>query len=407
MKRKLLIWILLFILSVGTIITLTHRYFVSLRNTKIVEDYIVFLLNTYTPSDTTYDKANYGWNTEETRNNWTYFNGLVMYSFAKNEKFRRLPRIFYHDIITDDGKVNDQRLKTNIYKLGEVDSILPARTLFLLDYKNTDKFRKALDFSYNNLKQIRTIPALGNNFVHKENNYWKEFPIALDSLYMAVPFYAEYTANSSKLSEKQKQDNYNDIYKKMDWIANNLKADNGLYYHGISSDGKRHNGIVWLRAVGWYAMAQVEVIANMPNGENKDKMIAQFKSFADAMLKYQDKKTGMWKNVVYPDVISDCNKFETSGTLMMAYTLLKAYNDGYLHGQKYLNAGLKAYNNTVKYKLEKDVSGYILSDIYLISGVNDISDKYCKCNGYRTNEAKGIAPLILCTEEVKRHYKIK
>ena len=198
---------------------------------------------------------------------------------------------------------------------------------------------------------------------------------------MALPFLVEYK-------------NF-DVSDRLNWVSENMKSENGLYFHGTDENGKP-NGVVWLRGVGWYAMTQVDILDSVPEGLQKEKMIKDLTLFFDSMLKHQNMYNGMWKNVLYPKTFI-CNKYETSGTLMMSYALLKAYKKGYVNDIKYKKAGLKAFNGTVKNKLHKE-----LDDIYLSAHVSDKAKYYCDCNKYVSNEAKGIAPLLLVYNLLKQ-----
>ena len=64
------------------------------------------------------------------------------------------------------------------------------------------------------------------------------------------------------------------------------------------------------------------------------------------MIKWQDKKSGVWYQVMdSPE--REGNYLESTCSAMFAYTLLKAYRKGYL-GEKYRDAGMKAYNGILK-----------------------------------------------------------
>ena len=140
-------------------------------------------------------------------------------------------------------------------------------------------------------------------------------------------------------------------------------------------------------------------------------MIEQLTTFFDAMLAVQD-KNGMWKNVLYYDhenfhywgvFNNSCNKYETSGSLMMAYALMKAYSKGYVTDQKYATAGILAFNGTIHKYLHQGLNGqYILENIYRSTGASTNIYYYTDCNGYLENEAKGIAPLILASQEAEK-----
>ncbi len=322
---------------------------------------------------------NNNWDSENSQSKWKYYNGILMYALLKTGRYTDFVKAYYNEAIKE------------AYKSGELDSATPARTLF---YLNDKKYDYKINFTYNELLKQETLANCADNYKHKLNNpRWEKYPLSLDSLYMSLPFMLEYS-NKNNLSQEK------EIFKRLNFAAKNMKLSNGLYAHGISADGKTTNGVVWLRACGWYAMALVDIIELMPEGDEKEILKQQLFSFFDTMLKYQH--FGMWKNIIYPKNTSKCNKYETSGSLMLAYSMLKSYSLGYTNNPKYALAGMNTFNEVVGKNLKKDKKGnYILENIYQSSSVYDVSDKYCKCEKYVKNDAKGIAPLILSSLYIK------
>ena len=318
-------------------------------------------------------------NSEKYPNKWKYYNGVLMYALLQTGQYDKFVNLFYDEAINDD------------YSIGELDSIAPARTLFYLDSK---KYKEKLDFVYQELLKQETLSDCANNYKHKMNNpRWEKYPLSLDGLYMALPFVMEYSKMYNLHEEKA-------IFERLNFISNNLKLKNNLYTHGISSDGKTTNGIVWLRACGWYAMAQVDIIELMPESKEKEILKKQLILFFDAMLKYQH--SGMWKNVIFPKNNLKCNKYETSGSLMLSYAMMKSYTLGFVKNPKYAIEGVKIFNKVVSKNLKKDKNGiYNLKDIYKSSSVYDVLEEYCVCEKYIENDAKGIAPLILSSLYVR------
>ena len=101
----------------------------------------------------------------------------------------------------------------------------------------------------------------------------------------------------------------------------------------------------------------------------------------------------MWYNVINRDGTlkrsSTYNLPESSGTVLIAYAMLKSYSEGWI-GDSYCEAGLRAFNGTVRTQLDGDS----FRNIYLSSGVGTTAESYL-VNGYKVNEAKGIAPLMM------------
>lgn len=364
----------------------------------------------YVTPDSTYDFGSFTWDTEGSPSGWTYYNGLMMFALLKTGKYSDYVNTFYKDNITDDGYVNSEENFFNYYKEDEIDSVLPARTLFYLNndslspsLSDNTKYIKAIKYVYNNLKNYPTNPKAGNNFVHKINSpKWTNYIFSLDGLYMAQPFLMECSSKYKMLGiEKEEADKIrSSVFRQMEWTAENMKDKFGLYNHGVDYHGKL-NRVVWLRAVGWYAMAQVDVIELMPEGSEKEKMKERLVPFFDAMLRYRDKKTHLWFNVINIPGVKN-NRTETSGSAMMAYALLKAYNNGYVTDTKYKEAGLETFNSLAKNKIRRYAFKYILKDTYSHSNVKSNYNDYCKKELYKNNEAKGLSALILAANEAEK-----
>lgn len=349
----------------------------------------------------------FSWDTEGKSDTWRYFNGVMMDAFlmtedADNESFAQE---FYDDNIDENGTIPD-------YATGELDSVEAARGLFdLLDNgQNSDRYKKAIQLVYSELEKQMTYDDCGGNYQHKQmedgepTESWRTWNIGLDGLYMAEPFLME-CANAiddGKLTLTDKEGQtvtsdkiYQAVYKRFAWVEENmLDTETGLYHHGWNVDESKGNGHFWSRGIGWYAMAQVDVIEMMPEDEYRTAMISQLPEFFDAMLKYQDAETGMWYNVVNCGSDLSGNSLETSGSAMMAYALMKAYNNGYVTDAKYGEAGLKAFNGIAEEKISGSEGSYTVADIYQKSGVGDSDAYYCE-QEYVNDEAKGTGALIM------------
>ena len=110
------------------------------------------------------------------------------------------------------------------------------------------------------------------------------------------------------------------------------------------------------------------------------------------MLKFQD-PSGMWPNVVnWP--VTETNRLETSGTVMIVYMILKAIRLGYLD-PCYREAAVRAFVGTV----ERELSDKGLADIYLMAAANN-TNNYEIPDYYKTNEGKGAGPFIMAYSEM-------
>ena len=106
-------------------------------------------------------------------------------------------------------------------------------------------------------------------------------------------------------------------------------------------------------------MALIEVLDALPeNYARRQEVIDLLQKDLDAVIKWQDKKSGVWYQVMDQPGRKG-NYLESTWSSMFAYVLLKAYNKGYL-GAKYRDAGIKAYkgiiNNFIRVNEDKTIS---------------------------------------------------
>lgn len=231
---------------------------------------------------------------------------------------------------------------------------------------------------------------------------WETYQVALDGLYMAQPFLMElaravddvtlstsafqYYTGAKPSSDKI----YREVIGRMAWIGDNLYVpETHLYSHGWGPDAGL-SGQHWLRGVGWYAAALADVIGMLPDEyeEGRSSLVEIEERLFDGMMEYQDDATGMWYNVINygPELRGSVsgNELETSGTALIAYAMMKSYVEGYVD-DTYGEAGLRAFNGTVKNYLDK--AG--LHNVYISSGVETTPEGYLG-KEYKTNEAKGV-----------------
>lgn len=125
---------------------------------------------------------------------------------------------------------------------------------------------------------------------------------------------------------------------------------------------------------------------------------------ADAMVRFQDRQTGMfWQVVDKPGVPG--NYLETSGSALFAYAMLKGVRLGVLPA-RYAQFGKKAFYGTCDNRLGVDLDGHLqLSGICLVAGLGgeahrDGSLAYYFSEPVVENDAKGVGPLLLAYTEL-------
>ncbi len=332
---------------------------------------------------------------------WNYEDGCVLmgclqlYVATAEEKYYDFIVNYLSAFINDDGSINNYELdKFNI------DSINAGKVLFFV-YKKSgeEKYRKAIEFL---MDQLRKHPRTqSNNFWHKQiypNQVW------LDGLYMAQPFYMEYETTFNK------KENYNDIVSQFENVRKFMyDEEKKLYYHGydearIQPWANRKTGLspnFWLRSMGWYLMALIDVIDTMSVEifEHYHRLCEIFKEAVNGILQYQYSNTKLFYQVIDKKDVSG-NYTETSGSAMVAYSIMKGCRLGVLSKEKYENFGTETMDALIEQKLQEDNGEIVLKDICWVAGLGpgeqrDGSVEYYLSEKIVQNDSKGVGPFMM------------
>ena len=281
------------------------------------------------------------------------------------------------------------------------------------------------------------------------------YQVWLDGIFMGLPFRvltAPITLNveqetltdkKNKGAKKNVQRSTSDVQNIYDDAVNQLKVtyertldpNTGLNRHAYDETRKtfwanKFTGLsqhCWGRAQGWYSMALIEVLDALPNDyARKQEVVDLLVKDLDAIIKWQDQKTGVWYQVM-DSPNREGNYLEATCSAMFTYVLLKAYRKGYV-GDKYREAGIRAYkgiiNNFVRINADKTIS---LTNCCEVAGLGpaatpeveaalktvnpkgtvkennrrDGSYKYYLSEPIRDNDAKGIGPFIWASLEME------
>lgn len=306
--------------------------------------------------------------------------------------------------LNEDGSHKDYELEEY-----NIDHITPGRAMLML-YKVTGdaKYKKSLDLFR---AQLKTHPRT------KEGGFWHKkiypYQMWLDGLYMGEPFYLEY-------SNFFGEDNYNDIANQFVWMENHARdPKTGLLYHGWDESrqqkwANKETGLsphVWGRAMGWYAMALVDVLDSFPkNHPRRAELVAILQREAAAIEKYQD-KDGLWWDIIdLPG--KEKNYHESSASAMFVYALAKGVRQGNLP-EKYLTVAEKGWAG-IKKEFIKELSDGNLNweGTVSVSGLGgnpyrDGSYDYYMSEKLRTNDAKGLGPAIMAAVEMENLEKLR
>jgi len=337
---------------------------------------------------------------------WEYTNGLICSAFlkvwdrTKEDRFFNYAKSYADSMILKDGTILTYK-KTDY----NIDRVNPGKFLIEL-YKNTgdSKYKMAIDTLRD---QMRTHPRTSEGgFWHKKiypNQMW------LDGLYMGAPFLAQYAAEFNEPQLFDDVANQIIIIDKYAW-----NEEKGLYYHGWDESREQlwsdpetgRSPHAWGRAMGWFAMALVDILDFFPADHPKRAEIINIhKKMADAIVKIQD-VSGLWWQVL--DRPGDNgNYLEASASCMFTYFLLKSSDKGYLD-ETYTNAGIKGYNAIVDNLIKQNDDGTVsLTQVCGVAGLGgnpyrDGSYEYYVNEVIRDNDPKGVGPFIMASLEYEK-----
>ncbi len=301
---------------------------------------------------------------------------------------------------------------------------------FNLDNVRTAKFILRMQDLFptkgNELALKTLFKQLQNQPRTKEGVFWHKAIYAnqvwLDGIFMGLPFYCQYAAQNMKARKAKKiWDDAVDQMKKTDLRTYDEKTQ--LWKHAWDETHKqfwadKENGKsqhTWARALGWYVMAMTECLDAMPESyARRGEVIDLLNKAMASIVKYQDKQTGVWYDVM--DVKDPRNYLESTASSMFAYVLLKGYRKGYL-GEQYRDAGVKAYDGIIKQFIKVNPDKTIsLTKCCAVSGLGPGPGPYVEKPNYkrdgsfdyyinepiRDNDAKGIGPFIWASLEMEQ-----
>ncbi|WP_341228093.1 glycoside hydrolase family 88 protein [uncultured Arcticibacterium sp.] len=339
---------------------------------------------------------------------WDYEQGLMLKAIEKVWRRTADPKYFNYirnDIdryVGEDGSIRTYPLKD--YNL---DNIATGRALMLLyqqSLPNKEKYRKAADHLW---EQLEGQPLT------EEGGYWhkKRYPYQmwLDGLFMAEPFSAEY---SKVFNHPEHFDHIAKQFALIEKYA--VDPATGLIYHGYDESREqdwadKKTGLsphFWGRAIGWYAMALVDVLDYFPeNHPERITLINNLKRLAPVLTKYQDTESGVWYQMTAL-AGKEGNYLESSSSCMFAYTLLKGARMGYID-HSFKNAGVKAFNGIIKEFISNNPDGTInVEKAVSVGGLGgnpyrDGTYEYYLSEPIRLNDLKGVGPFIFAAIEME------
>lgn len=304
------------------------------------------------------------------------------------------------------------------YEDFNLDNVRTAKFIFRMnELKPQANLEKALKTLFKQLEnQPRTKQGVWWHKAIYANQVW------LDGIFMGLPYY---TIAAPQLKGKKKALKYwNDAVDQITKTGQfTYDAKTGLWKHAWDETHKAFwadpaTGLskhTWGRAMGWYAMAMLEVLSELPDSyAEKARVKEMFQKVMKAVVKHQDKKTGVWYDVL--DVNDPRNYLESTCSSMFAYCLLKGARMGWLDSS-YREAGIKAWNGILKQFVRVNADKTIsLTRCCAVSGLGPAPGPYVKKPNFkrdgsfdyymsepiRDNDAKGVGPFVWAALEMDK-----
>lgn len=351
------------------------------------------------------------WNIENIRLGkkpaWNYIDGCMITALlcaseiTGEKKYFDFAENFIDYYVFDDGTIRGySKEKFNL------DDVNEGKVLFEL-YEKTrkEKYKKAIFLLESQLEeQPRTETG---NFWHKKiypNQIW------LDGLYMGQVFSALFKKYFGNKDYSDVINQYKNVRKLM------FDENKRLYYHGCDCSKKafwadKETGCsknFWLRSIGWFCISLIDIIEFIDDENAKSELEKIFAEAVEGISQYADKDTAMYYQVVDKGG-KEGNYLETSGSSMIAYAMMKGARLGVID-KKYAEAGRKTFDGICQKYLSISENGDLnLGGICLVAGLGpednprrDGSYEYYISEPVVENDAKGVAPFVLCYTEVKR-----
>lgn len=345
---------------------------------------------------------------KNTATKWDYEQGLMLKAIEKvwyrtgEGKYFDYIRKDIDQYVRPDGSIRTYRADDY-----NIDNIPPGRvllTLYRQSLPDKEKYKKAADLLW---KQLEDQPRT------KEGGYWhkKRYPYQmwLDGLFMGEPFAAEYS------QVFRHPEHFDDIVKQFALIEKYaVDEKTGLVYHAYDEAREQpwadkttgRSPSFWARAIGWYAIALVDVLDYLPaDHAGRKQLTGYLQRLAPVLATYQDPASGAWYQVIDQGKRAG-NYLEASASCMFVYALAKGARLGYIP-EKYAVTARKGYQGILENFVEKEDDGSLsLNKTVSVGGLGgtpyrDGTYEYYLSEPIRKDDLKGIGPFIFASIEME------
>jgi unsaturated rhamnogalacturonyl hydrolase len=337
--------------------------------------------------------------TPSTIGGWSYPVGLYLYgqylTYKRTHDARYLTYIksYVDRFVSSDGSISQS--------FNSLDSMQAGRLLTILHHETgQDRYRKAALKIRN---RLNTYPRTSDGGFWHADTSSRAHQLWSDGVYMVNPFLVEYGKEFGDATYAN-----DEAAKQLYVYGNHLQVTNGLLKHAYdesktASWADPATGLApehWCRAVGWYAMAIVNVLDAIPvDHPRRPQLVGILRRLAAGLEKTQDPATGRWFQVIDKGARGD-NWTETSCSSMFTYALSRGAQQDYLDPH-YASVAQRGYQGVLA-RISVGSDGRTnLTDISIGTNVGDYA--YYIARDRATNDFHGLGAFLIMNEQLTAH----
>ena len=336
-----------------------------------------------------------------------------VYKYTEDKKYFDYIKGYIDSVINENGEIAGYEMEN--VSVGDSWHIVSA--LALLDSKQPvillyDLYEETKDIRYK--KVIETIAKSMHYWPwNSHGGYWHMMlqpnQMWLDGAYMVGPLscmYDKYYGDELLRERAIKQV----------FLMNEFMKDekSGLYYHGwdASKEEKwsdKETGLspeIWGRAVGWYAVAILDILEFIPkNHPDVEKLKKIEIDLLKALARYRDSERGLWYEVLDKPGEKG-NWIETSCSCLFVYAYAKAINMGIVDKDEFSEVLEKAYFELIS-SLGERGKDIVLSNVCIGTCIEEGTYEYYVKRPVTKNDLHGSGAFVLMCSEVQRYFDTK
>lgn len=227
----------------------------------------------------------------------------------------------------------------------------------------------------------------------------------LDSLYMAGPLCVKYASLTGDTY-------FYDLPVRQALIMQEKMTDkkSGLMFHAWDESKKAEwadketglSAIIWGRALGWVVVALPQIISFLPSSyPGRDQLISMERNLIKNIVKYQDKKSGMWFQV------TDCpnrkgNWVETSCTCLFVKGIASSVNAGIID-EEYIQYAKDGFDGVINNSYDRAGGKTVIKGICVGTGVDEGTFEHYISRPTTENDLHGGGAFLMMCSEMEKY----